>query len=129
MLRAIARLVIIACCAIVVALSLVLWNATGRAGFTRYFDAARFERDRAAAAGGVADLFEGTGVTDGAKPMEGAPNSFALGLAPSAGPLDKGFASVATIAGPAALAALLSLVIGRRGLSQRHGGTEKRRTG
>ncbi len=129
MIGALARAISLVCCAAVVALTLVVWNATGRAGFTRYFDAARFERDRAAAAGSVADLFEGTGVTDGAKPMEGAPNSFALGLAPSAGPLDKGFASVATIAGPAALAALLSLVIGRRSSPQRHGGTEKRRMG
>lgn len=122
MLRTLARLVALACCAVVVALSFVVWNATGRAGFTRLHDPARAERDRQAAAGSVADLFEGTGVAEGAKPLEGAPNDFALGLLPGGGPMDARFASVATIAGPAALAGVISLCgffLGRKASPQR----------
>lgn len=120
--RLASKLLILASCVLVVALTLVVWRSTGRAGFTRLHDPARAERDRHAAAGSVADLFEGTGVAEGAKPLEGAPNDFALGLLPGGGPMDARFASVATIAGPAALAGVISLCgffLGRKASPQR----------
>lgn len=121
-------LVALLCSLVVIGLSLALWNATGRAGFTRYFDAARAASDAQAARGSMADLFEGTGVTQGSKPMESAPNGFALGLAPGGMPTDKRFVSVLTLAGPALLAGLISLcslLFGRIHSPQRHRGTEK----
>lgn len=109
MIRRVARVTALVCCVVAVALTLVVWRSTGRAGFTRLHDPARAAQDKEAAAGSVADLFEGTGVAEGAKPLEGAPNDFALGLLPGGGPMDARFASVATIAGPASLAGVITL--------------------
>lgn len=105
-----------ACCALIVALSLLLWNATGRAGFTRFRDETRAAREQAA--GSVADLFEDTGLGgDRGVRVEDVPNSFAFGLLPSTYPWrvwDVHLASVVTIAGPAALTALVGFVMSRR---------------
>ncbi len=99
--RTLARLATLACCAAIIALALTLWSATGRAGYTRYFDPARAQADQRAADASLGDLFEHTGVTAGAAPLEGSPNSFALGLLPGGAPPDKRFVSVATLAAPA----------------------------
>ncbi len=114
--RVLIRLIGAALGVAVVAQSLVLWNATGRAAWTRYHDAARAAEDAAAREGSLADLFEDTGVHDDAG---GAPealaNAFALGMLPS-GP-DRHAVSVLTLAGPGALMALWSLgglAFGRR---------------
>lgn len=100
----------------VAAQALVLWNATGRAAWTRYHDAARAAEEAAARGGSLADLFEDTGVHDdaGGAP-EALPNAFALGMLPS-GP-DRHAVSVLTLAGPGAVVALWSLgglAFGRR---------------
>ncbi|MBL0921095.1 MAG: hypothetical protein IBJ10_03085 [Phycisphaerales bacterium] len=100
----------------IAAQSVMLWNATGRAAWTRFYDAERAAEEAAAAGGSLADLFEGTGIHDdaGGAP-EALPNGFALGLLPS-GP-DHHAISVLTLAGPGALIVLWSfggLLFGRR---------------
>jgi len=87
--------------------TLALWDATGRAAWTRFHDAERAAAEAAAQGGSLADLFEGTGVHDDAGgALEALPNAFALGLLPS-GP-DRHAVSVLTLAGPGALIALWS---------------------
>jgi len=97
--------------------TLVLWDATGRAAWTRFFDAERAAAEAEAQSGSLADLFEDTGVHDDAGgALEALPNAFALGLLPS-GP-DRHAISVLTLAGPGAVIALWSfggLLFGRRG--------------
>ena len=97
------RLIVLGCCAVVIAMTLLLWSATGRAGYTRYHDAERAERDAQAAQGSIADLFADTGI----EALPEVENRFMLGLAPS-GP-GKHSVSVITIAGPAMLVGLGSL--------------------
>lgn len=87
--------------------ALALWDATGRAAWTRFHDAERAAAEAEAQSGSLADLFEGTGVHDdvgGA--LETLPNEFALGLLPSGA--DRHAISVLTLAGPGALIALWS---------------------
>ena len=118
MTRPILRLLILLACAAVALQTVVLWSATGRAAFTRHFDEGRAQREAGAPGESLADLFEGTGLNDDAGEIETTPNRFALGLLPSTYPWavwDKHFASVATIAGPAAFIALLTLWPRRRG--------------
>jgi len=101
------RLAVIACCAVIIVMTLLLWSATGRAGFTKYHDAERAARDAKAAEGSLEDLFADTGI----EPIETIENRFALGLAPSG--TGKHLVSVATIAAPAGvigLGAAVSLV-------------------
>lgn len=117
-LRILWRLVVIACCAVVIAMTLLLWSATGRAGYTIYHDADRADRDAKAAEGSLEDLFADTGI----EPIESIENRFALGLAPSG--TGKHLVSVATIAGPAgvvglgAVGSLLLLLRRRDGASE-----------
>lgn len=114
--RVLIRLIAAALGAAVALQALALWNATGRAAWTRYHDAERAAAEAAASEGSLADLFEDTGVHDDAGgALEALPNAFALGLLPS-GP-DRHAISVLTLAGPGALIAMWSvggLVFGRR---------------
>ncbi len=103
-LRILWRLVVLACCAVVIAMTLLLWSATGRAGFTMYHDAERAARDAEAAQGSLEDLFADTGI----EPLDTIENRFALGLAPSGA--GRHLVSVATIAGPAGVIGLGSIV-------------------
>lgn len=103
-----ARLVVVLGALLVIAQSLILWHATGRAGFTRYFDEAR-EAERAQREPSLADLFEGTGLHDERGVLEDLPNRFALGLLPS-GP-DHHAVSVFTLVAPATLALLAALLL------------------
>lgn len=105
---------------VVIAMAMVLWDATGRAGYTKYFDPERAAATQEAEeSDSIGDLFGEAGAE--VESVDRIKNRFEFGLAPS-GP-DKHIASVATIAGPAAFAALLSLVLlvvdfrGRRGAS------------
>lgn len=107
----VARIVAFGCCALVAWQAFLLWSATGRAGFTRYHDAARAAEE--AASGGVADLFEGTGLEDETGSLEEVPNDTALGALPGAYPWmvhDRHFVSLATLGVPAALAGALILI-------------------
>ena len=98
------RLAALACMAEIIALTMLLWSATGRAGYTRFYDAERAEREAQAAEGSMEELFADTGIGE----LPELENRFRLGLAPS------GFgahaASVLTIAGPASVVALGSMV-------------------
>lgn len=110
--RQLLRVAAALCCFAPAGLALVVWDATGRAGWTRYHDPARAERDRAAASEGLGGLFDGSGLNEGRGELAKVPNDFALGLGPS-GP-GKHAASVATIAGPALLAGFYTLLPNRR---------------
>ena len=92
--------------------SFVLWNATNRDMFTRYHDPERAERDSNDQ--GLTDLFgDGNSADDvGASAIPPVPNQFRLGLLPSTYPwqlTDKHLVSLLTLAGPAALIAMLTL--------------------
>lgn len=104
----IARWVVIIACFATAAEAYLLWSATGRAGFTRYHDAARAQREALARERSVGELFEGTGLEDKTGPMERVENKFALGLLPSGGGAH--LVSLVTLAGPALLAGVLALV-------------------
>ncbi len=100
--------------AAVAAQALVLWNATGRAAWTRYYDADRAARE--AEQESLADLFEGTGIHDAHGELEEIPNRFALGMLPSGA--DRHVVSVLTIGGPGALmmvGGVVGLVFGGKG--------------
>jgi len=107
--KQIARVVILLCCLLIVGLAAMLWNATGRAGYTKYFDAERAQRmAEADAEESLGDVFEEAGT--GVAPPEPLKNRFELGMLPgSPNPIDKHFVSLATIAGPAAVAAVVTL--------------------
>lgn len=98
------------CCALVMAQTLLVWNSTGRAGFTRLPDPSRAARSADAAS--VADLFADTGLGgDADVRVSDVPNEFALGLLPSTYPWriwDAHLASVVTIGVPAALIGLIA---------------------
>lgn len=100
------QVVIVICCTLVIAQAIVLWSATGRAGFTRYYDPARAARERQAV--GVGELFAGTGLEDDTGSLTTVPNEFSLGLAPSGG--GEHLLSVATLAGPATVAIVTVLI-------------------
>jgi len=103
------RLVVLGCCAVIITVTLALWSATGKAGYTKYYDADRAQRDAEAAQGSMEDLFADTGI----ETLPEVENRFTLGLAPSGKTLRE-TASVATIAGPAivvGLGSLLSIVL------------------
>ena len=99
------RLVVLVCAVMVIAMTMLLWSATGKAGYTRFFDPQRAQRDAQAAQGSIEDLFADAGAEIEALPE--VENRFALGLAPS-GP-GKHLVSVITIAGPALVIAIGSL--------------------
>ena len=107
---------------------LLLWNATGRATFTRYVNEARAAAEAQSAQSDVASLFDNTGVNDGFETIELEPNRFALGLLPSTYPhriWDRDLVSVLTIAGPGAIVLFVSILplrIGRGG--QKSGGPD-----
>ncbi|TVQ30453.1 MAG: hypothetical protein EA376_13000 [Phycisphaeraceae bacterium] len=100
----------------------LLWNGTGRAAWTRYHNPvlapAPGDDDN-----GFADLFAGTGLDDERGPLEANDNRFALGLFPSTYPWalwDRHIVSFATLAGPAALIALITFAGPlRRGMRKR----------
>ncbi len=125
MLRWIARIVIVTCCLAVMVEAAVLWRATGAEGYTKYPKPAEEESAESGSEdGGLSDLFSDTGLEDAHGELEELPNKFALGLAPS-GP-DKHVVSLLTLAGPAGLAALLTLVmpaLGKRG--KKNGASEE----
>jgi hypothetical protein len=100
-LSSLSRAVVFLCSLATIAASLILWNATGRAVWTMYRDPARDERPGGES---LEDLFEEAGVA----PLETAPNEFRFGMLPS-GVADRNIVSVATVAGPAALAALAAI--------------------
>lgn len=112
MIRLLLRLAALACCLAVAALAFLLWDATGRAGYTRYPDPARAASDKKAAEQALGDLFEGSGLNEGSGRLATIPNDFALGLAPS-GP-GKHAVSLATLAGPALAAGFYILLPSRR---------------
>ncbi len=93
---------VLTCLALVAGEAVWLWCATGRAVFTRYHDP---EREKAESAGGLAELFEGTGLEEETGPLETVPNRFTLGLLPSGG--DRHIISVATLSAPLLLAVVL----------------------
>ncbi|MGD9693046.1 MAG: hypothetical protein AB7G17_09685 [Phycisphaerales bacterium] len=115
MIRLVARWTILLCCALVVAQGVLLWDATGRAGYTRFKDTDRAARE--ASAPSAADLFADTGLTDGGDVrVAEVPNGFALGLLPSTYPWrvwDPHLASLVTIAAPALLISVLTLLLTR----------------
>ncbi|MEC9374206.1 MAG: hypothetical protein VYC34_10200 [Planctomycetota bacterium] len=104
--RKLARLINLLCALAIIGLSFWLWSATGRAGYTKYFDADRAQRDQQAASeDSIADLFEEAGAdVEPPAPLE---NRFQFGLAPIG--IDRHLVSVTTIAGPAAVVALISV--------------------
>lgn len=116
----IARTAALACCALIAWQAALLWDGTGRAGFTRFHDP---QRD--GGSGVAADLFAGTGLEDETGELEQTPNSTALGALPSAYPwqlTDRHFVSMATLVVPAALAGGLILAepaLRRRGRNKR----------
>lgn len=113
--RLLARLLLAAVVAAPAVLAFLLWDATGRAGWTRYRDADRAEREAAAAEESLADLFEDTGVNDELGALDTVPNEFALGMLPSGG--GRHLVSLATIAVPSLLGAawiLLAPAVRRR---------------
>jgi len=89
------RLIVIVCCALIVSLTLMLWDATGRAGYTRFHDPERAQREAEARSESLEDLFADTGI----ETLPAMENRTRLGLAPSG--FDAHLASVITIAGPA----------------------------
>lgn len=103
-LRFLWRLTALGCALVIIALTLLLWSATGRAGYTRFYDAERAQREAEAAEGSMEDLFADTGI--GTLPE--LENRFRFGLAPSGSGAHA--ASVVTIAGPATVVALGSMV-------------------
>ncbi len=105
---------ILLCCALMAAQGVLLWEATGRAGYTRFEDAERAAREASGAS--TADLFANTGLTDGDVRVARVPNGFALGLLPSTYPWrvwDPHVASVSTIVAPAFLVSVAALRLTR----------------
>lgn len=98
------RLGVLASMAVVIAMTLLLWSSTGRAGYTKYHDPARAQRDAQAQEGSLEDLFSDAGI----EALPEVPNEFQLGLLPSGA--GKHAVSALTIAGPAALVGLGSIV-------------------
>ncbi len=110
-----ARMVAVSCCVLILAQTMLVWNSTGRAGYTRFRDEARAARE--AGSPGAADLFADTGL-GGASGVAIAviPNEFALGLLPSTYPWrvwDPHIVSVLTIGAPALLCGAVGLRAGR----------------
>lgn len=113
MIKSLIRPAVVVLCLFVIVESLVLWNATNRDPFTRYYDADRAERDSNDQ--GLADLFgdaSDAASDSAASALPPVPNQFRLGLLPSTYPwqiLDKHLVSVLTLAGPAAFIIVLTL--------------------
>jgi hypothetical protein len=107
--RVLSRVVVIACAGAIALQAVTLWRETRieNLTFTRYYDPARDGASSREPGGGLSDLFAGTGLEDNTGTMETIPNRFMLGLLP-AGP-GRDAISVLTLAGPAALIALLAL--------------------
>lgn len=108
--RRVARFGVVLLCLVIAAQAVVLWSVTGRAGFTRY------RHPEAPGASGadsdLAALLSESGLEDRTGPMPTRDNAFAFGLLPAGA--DAHALSVATIAGPALLGALLALWPQRR---------------
>lgn len=105
------KLITLGCCAAVLIMSLMLWDATGRAYYTQQFDAERAKRE-AENTNNLANLF-GDGPAGAEASIEAVPNRFALGLLPSTEPwniTNPDLVSVMTISTPALLIALLQIV-------------------
>lgn len=118
-LQSLSRIAVLGGALVIIAMTLVLWSATGKAGFTKYHDPERAQREEAAAQDSFEDLFAEAGAE--IESMPEVTNRFELGLLPG-GP-GKGLPSVLTIAGPAAVLALgasASLALRRK---QPRGGT------
>lgn len=115
--KALLRGGVLVCLAMVAGQAVWLWDSTGRAVFTRYHDPQREKRE---SVGGLAELFEDTGLEDETGPLETVPNRFTLGLLPSGG--DHHMISVATLAAPLLLAAVLFALNGRPSRKRRSSG-------
>lgn len=111
--RRLARFLIVLVCLVVALQAVVLWDATGRRGFTRFRMADADAPATNQAAGDDLDaLLAESGLEDRTGPMPHRENAFALGLLP--GGFDAHAVSVLTLAGPALLAATLALLPPRR---------------
>jgi hypothetical protein len=108
------RAAIVLCSVIVVAQAFALWGQTGRAGLTRFHDPERAARDRQTIANNA--ILDGPGAVP-AEPVAESPNTFALGLLPFG--LNRHALSVASLAAPAVLAAIVALIPWRRGPAHR----------
>lgn len=100
------RILIIFCCAAIVAQCFILYVATGSRVFTRYptTDLAQMHEQQ----GSLTSLFD-----DGSAGPALIPNDFSFGLLPSPA-LSPEALSVTTIGGPALVAALLAVLPGRK---------------
>ncbi len=110
-----AQVVVVLLCVALIAQSFALWSATGRERFTKNLVPSEQPAQEQAAddAGEMGDLFEETGINEGGETIE-VTTERAFGLLPAAYPWriwDPHFASVATIAGPAAVIAILVLIL------------------
>lgn len=101
----------------IIAQALLLWNATGRARLTRYYNPSQAPAAPTQEQSDLEALLNEAGVNDGFESIEIPENRFAFGLLPSTYPWrvwDPYALSVATTAAPAALIVLLSLCPLRR---------------
>jgi len=110
-----AQAVVMICCVMVITQSFALWSATGRERFTKNLvPSEQTSQETAGDDGGdMGDLFEETGIDEGGPRIE-VTTQRAFGLLPSAYPWriwDPHLASVATIAGPAVVIAVLALIL------------------
>ncbi|RMH25771.1 MAG: hypothetical protein D6693_08340 [Planctomycetota bacterium] len=118
------RALSLVCAAAVIAMTLMLWNATGRAVYTQQYDPDRAARE-AASTNDLASQFGDMELpSDSAVSIEPVPNRFRLGLLPSTYPWDifnPDIVSVLTLATPALLIALMQLTPARftRGVARR----------
>jgi hypothetical protein len=111
------RLVVALLGVAIITQAMLLWNATGRARLTRYYDPSREASAPTQERTDLEALLNEAGVNDGFEEIEVPENRFAFGLLPSTYPWrlwDPYVLSVATVVTPAALIVLLSLCPVRR---------------
>ena len=109
----IARILVVLLALAVAGQAIVLWSATGRAGFTRFRDP---EQAPTAAHDPLDDILADAGLEHDTGPMPERENAFALGLLPAGA--DAHAVSVLTIAGPALACAAVACIPRRR---KKHG--------
>ncbi|MFG0274394.1 MAG: hypothetical protein ACF8QF_05005 [Phycisphaerales bacterium] len=111
--RRVARFLIVLVCLVITMQAFVLWDATGRRGFTRFRIAEPAAQSPEQPNQDALDaLLAESGLEDRTGPMPHRDNAFALGLLP--GGFDAHAVSVLTLAGPALLGAVLALLPARR---------------
>jgi len=106
---AIARILVLLLALVIAGQAVVLWIATGKAGFTRFRDP---EQAPTGASDPLDDILADAGLEDDTGPMPHRENAFALGLLPAGA--DAHAVSVLTIAGPALACAALACIPRRR---------------